>query len=110
MINKSYDTSSFKNEKQFSDWEIAPKELIIFYDKVLGEGEFGKVYLSEWRKTKVASKVVNEKIPEDKKELFIKEFDTMTKIHHPNVIQLLGYVEDPLIIVMEYFDNGDLLS
>ena len=99
-----------ESEKKFSDWEIAPWELLIFYDNILGEGEFGKVYLSEWRKTKVASKIVNAKIPEDKKELFIKEFDTMTKIHHPNIIQLLGYVEDPFIIVMEYFDNGDLLS
>lgn len=34
----------------------------------------------------------------------------MTKMHHPNIVQLFGHVEDPFIIVMEYFPNKDLSS
>ena len=34
----------------------------------------------------------------------------MTKMHHPNIVQLFGYVEEPFIIVMEYFENGDLFQ
>ena len=45
-----------------------------------------------------------------KKNLFIKELDVLTKIHHPNVVQLMGYVSDPFIIVMEYLPNGELLK
>lgn len=97
-------------EKDFSNWEIPPWDLLIYKDKVLGEGKFGKVYLADWKKTKVAAKVINTDLPEDKKKLFIREFDTMTKAHHPNIVQLLGYIECPFIIVMEYLENGDLLS
>ena len=97
-------------DKIFSNWEIPPWDLLIYKEKMLGEGQFGKVYLADWKKTKVAAKVINTDLPEDKKNLFIREFDTMTKAHHPNIVQLLGYIENPFIIVMEYLENGDLLS
>ena len=32
----------------------------------------------------------------------------MTKMHHPNIIQLLGYVREPFMIVMEYLPKNDL--
>ena len=34
--------------KIFEDWEIAPWELFIFEDKLLGEGASSKVYLAKW--------------------------------------------------------------
>lgn len=98
-------------DKKFKDWEIPPWNLLIYSDKLLGEGEFGKVYLADWNGTQVVAKIINEDIPQEKKDLFIKEFDVMTKIHHPNVVQLMGYISEPrLIIVMEYLSNGELLK
>ena len=91
------------------DWEINLSEINIFYDKLIGEGSFSKVYLAEWKKTIVAVKVFNENNV-DKSYLFDREFDTMTRAHHPNIIQLLGYMEDPFMIVMEYLPKKDLLS
>ena len=91
------------------DWEINLSEINIFYDKLIGEGSFSKVYLAEWKKTIVAVKVFNENNV-DKSYLFDREFDTMTRAHHPNIIQLLGYIEDPFMIVMEYLPKKDLLS
>lgn len=103
---------TFRNirDKEFAEWEIPPWELLINKQKILGEGEFGTVYSADWRKTEVAAKVINNNIPEHKKSLFIREFDAMTKVHHPNIVQLLGYVNEPFIIVMEYLPEGNLLS
>lgn len=94
--------------KEFDEWEIAPWELTINTDSLIGYGTWANVYLAEWRKTTVVAKVLKNEVDAEAKKLIIKEFNNMTKIHHPNIVQLFGYVEEPFIIVMEYFENGDL--
>lgn len=106
-IPKCY--SHIKN-KQFKDWEIPPWEIFIDSNKLLGEGSWAKVYLAEWRHTTVVAKVLKNSFDQHAKELIIKELDNMTKMHHPNIVQLFGYVEEPFVIVMEYFQNGDLFD
>ena len=32
----------------------------------------------------------------------------MSKMHHPNIVQFLGYIDDPFTIVMEYIPNKNL--
>ena len=98
----------YLKNKQFSDWEIIPWELFIFKDKLLEKGAFSEVYLAKWRETLVVAKVLDPTICENKKYLVMREFDIMTKLHHPNIVQFLGYVDDPFIIVMEYIPKGDL--
>ena len=97
-------------EKKFGDWEIPPWELFIFTKRLLGEGSFAKVYLSKWRETFVVAKVINPNICKKEKELVLREFEIMAKLHHPNIVQFLGYIDDPFIIVMEYIPNGNLLE
>jgi serine/threonine protein kinase len=97
-------------DKKFSDWEIPPWELFIFTKRLLGEGSFAKVYLAKWRGTFVVAKVINANICANEKNLVLREFDIMTKMHHPNIVQFLGYIDDPFIIVMEYIPKGDLLE
>lgn len=99
--------SHLKN-KIFGDWEIPPWEVYIDSNKLLGEGSWAKVYLAEWRQTTVVAKVLKNSFDTHAKELIIKEFENMTKMHHPNIVQLFGYVEEPFAIIMEYFQNGDL--
>jgi len=94
--------------KVFEDWDIPPWELKINSDRKVGSGSFGTVYEAMWRGTKVIAKVINKDVPEGKKSLCIREFDTLTKVHHPNIVQILGYIKDPFIIVMEYLPNGNL--
>ena len=96
--------------KEFGDWEIPPWELFIYQNELLGEGSFSKVYLAKWRETLVVAKVLDENICKQKKELVLREFNTMTKLHHPNIVQFLGYIDNPFIIVMEYIPKGDLLT
>lgn len=95
---------------EFDDWEIPPWELLIYKNEELGHGSFGKVYKASWRGTPVVAKVANDPFSEKQKNLLIREFQAMTKLHHPNIIQLLGYVKEPFIIVMDYIVNGDLES
>ena len=96
--------------KIFDEWEIPPWKIMIHKNKLLGEGKFGKVYLATWNATTVVAKIINDDLPEDKQALFKCEFNVLTKTHHPNIVQLLGYVYDPFIIVMEYLSNGELLE
>jgi len=98
---------SLKN-KNFGDWEIPPWELFIFMDRQIGEGAFSRVYLAKWRETFVVAKVIKEEILYEKKFLILREIDIMSKMHHPNIVQFLGYIDDPFTIVMEYIPNKNL--
>jgi serine/threonine protein kinase len=95
-------------DKVFGDWEIPPWEIHIFKDRLLGEGGFSKVYLAKWRETFVVAKIINTEIIKTKKELVLREIDIMSKLHHPNIVQFLGYVDNPFILVMEYIPQGNL--
>ncbi len=99
---------SHLKDNDFGDWEIPPWELFIFESRLLGEGSFAKVYLAKWRETFVVAKVINENIAERDKELVMREFKIMTKLHHPNIVQFLGYINKPFIIVMEYIPKLDI--
>jgi serine/threonine protein kinase len=90
-----------------NDWEIPCNEITIDYDRCLGSGEYGQVFMGRWRGTTVAIKIFKN-LPEEKSFLIIREFETMTKLHHPNIIQLLGYINSPFCLIMEYIDNGNL--
>ena len=98
---------SVKNKK-FGEWEIPPWELFVFTDRQIGEGSFSRVYLAKWRETFVVAKVIKEEIISEKKFLILREIDIMSKLHHPNIVQFLGYTDDPFIIVMEYIPNNNL--
>lgn len=66
------------------EWETNDYEII----HQLGSGSFCDVYQGLWRETPVAIKVLKTNIV-DKRE-FRKEFEILTKLHHPNVLQLFG--------------------
>ena len=96
--------------KIFNDWEIPPWEVVIYKNRLIGQGSFSKVYLGKWRKTLVVAKVVDPDVIKNKKELVLRELDNLTKLHHPNIVQILGYIDDPFIIILEYIPKGDLLK
>ena len=117
MFTEELNSSSYRDgipkrywhlkDKDFDDWEIPPWEVILDRSRCLGKGSFGCVYKGRWRYIDVAVKVVTEP---KLSELFIEEFNTMTHVRHPNVVQLLGYVKEPFMIVMEYLPGGSLKS
>ncbi|XP_020981618.1 rust resistance kinase Lr10-like [Arachis duranensis] len=81
-----------------------------FKDK-LGEGAHGSVYKGKLsNQILVAVKILNN-VDRDGKE-FINEVGTMAKIHHVNVVRLLGYCADGShrALVYHFFPNGNLQS
>jgi serine/threonine protein kinase len=96
--------------KIFDDWEIAPWELFIFEDKLLGQGASSKVYLAKWRETLVVAKVIDPEFAKINKSFVLREIAIMSKLHHPNIVQFLGFIDDPFIIVLEYIVNGTISS
>ncbi|XP_016207321.1 rust resistance kinase Lr10-like [Arachis ipaensis] len=81
-----------------------------FKDK-LGEGAHGAVYKGKLsNQILVAVKILNNTQGDGKE--FINEVGTMAKIHHVNVVRLLGYCADGShrALVYHFFLNGNLQS
>ena len=89
--------------------EIQPSDIEGIGDgALLGSGAFGEVRQVLWRKTPAAAKVAHDNMPREHKELFLRELELMVRCRHPNVVQFLGFVDTPFIIVMEFLPMGDL--
>ncbi|KAJ7961569.1 Receptor-like kinase [Quillaja saponaria] len=83
-----------------------------FKDK-LGEGAHGTVFIGKLSNENeihhVAVKILNKEWERDGQE-FINEVRTMGKIHHVNVVRLVGYCADGSIhaLVYDFLSNGSL--
>lgn len=90
-------------------WEIDPSELVLLEE--LGAGQFGVVRRGRWRgRTDTAVKMMKEgTMSEDD---FIEEAKVMTKLQHPNLVQLYGVCSKhrPIYIVTEYMRHGSLFN
>ena len=109
VLNNGSPKESTSLKNKINDWEIAPFDLLVDRTQLIGKGEFGHVHLAKWRSTQVVAKIMNKDIGDDQKNLFLNEFDNLSKSHHPNIVQIFGYVENPFIIVMEYLPQNNLL-
>jgi serine/threonine protein kinase len=82
-------------------------------DTVLGRGKFGEVRLGEWWGTTVAVKFLHNFDLEENADLFRKEIEVMKELHHPHIVQFLGFSKrttqgDAPVILMEYCLNGSV--
>ncbi|XP_078155686.1 U-box domain-containing protein 70-like [Carex rostrata] len=73
----------------------------------IGEGGFGCVYRGSLRKTTVAIKKLN---PESLQGLleFQQEVDILTRVRHPNIVNLIGSCSKIWTLVYEFLPNGSL--
>lgn len=92
------------------EWEISIYE--IKFSRRIGQGASATTYLASWLGQKVAVKVAS--ITEFGLEGWRREVGALQRLHHPNVIRLLGSVEhqNPLTycLVLEFCNAGDLNS
>ncbi|CAL4909209.1 unnamed protein product [Urochloa decumbens] len=80
------------------------------FERVLGRGGFGKVYdgfLEDG--TQVAVKLRSDSSNQGVKE-FLAEAQTLTRIHHKNLVSMIGYCKDGeyMALVYEYMSGGTL--
>ena len=77
----------------------------------LGQGQFGVVRGAEWNGTNVAIKLLFNSQKEDNMSLFHKELCMMQELHHPHIVQFLGWSRNSdgvLGLIMEYLPNGSI--
>uniref|UniRef100_UPI00398E7098 discoidin domain-containing receptor 2 isoform X2 n=1 Tax=Pristiophorus japonicus TaxID=55135 RepID=UPI00398E7098 len=99
----------------------------LHFKEKLGEGQFGEVHLCEavslheflrpefhfntgHKSVLVAVKMLRSDATTNARNNFLKEVKIMSRLKHPNIIRLLGVCirDDPLCMVTEYMENGDL--
>jgi len=90
------------------EWEIPLDEIQIHKNELLGKGQYGSVYKGKWRGLEVAIKIFDNDMTGFSKKELLHEFKILTQLHHPNIVQLLGYTSDPFMVIMEYFKLGNL--
>lgn len=90
-------------------WEISPRNLT--RGAILGSGQFGDVFEGTFQGTKVAIKTLKN-VDAEATEAFLAEADVMSKLKHPNLVQLIGVCTsgDPVMIVSEFMGKGCLLD
>ncbi|NXX76604.1 DDR2 protein, partial [Urocolius indicus] len=110
--------------------EEFPRKLLTFKEK-LGEGQFGEVHLCEVEGMEkftgkdfvlegldassnhpvlVAVKMLRADANKNARNDFLKEIKIMSRLKDPNIIRLLAVciADDPLCMITEYMENGDL--
>ncbi|KAM6962479.1 megakaryocyte-associated tyrosine-protein kinase [Aplochiton taeniatus] len=74
----------------------------------IGEGEFGAVHAGDYINQKVAVKIIKCDVTA---QAFLQETSVMTKLHHSNLVQLLGVIlHNGLHIVTELMTKGNLVN
>ncbi|XP_042976080.1 lysM domain receptor-like kinase 3 isoform X1 [Carya illinoinensis] len=90
--------------------EFSYEELVTATDNFslankIGQGGFGAVYYAELRGEKAAIKMMGMQASRE----FLAELNVLTRVHHLNLVRLIGYcVEESLFLVYEYIENGNL--
>ena len=103
-----------------SDKKLGRKELQRNYpidknSQVLGQGAFGKVFLTHNKHNtdhKVAIKVMGLKKIKDELDAIKEEVAILTKLDHPNIVRYYETYEDDrnIYLVMEYIGGGELFD
>mmetsp|Transcript_48122 Transcript_48122/g.109332 ORF Transcript_48122/g.109332 Transcript_48122/m.109332 type:complete len:441 (+) Transcript_48122:222-1544(+) len=104
---------SIASMDEFLDrWHIDEEDFKVT-DHILGEGSFGSVRVAQWNGTECAIKCLSvDHFSVEDEEDFKKEIKTMQELHHPNIVQFLGYSTSHslggLVILMEYLRQGSV--
>lgn len=92
-----------------------PRHLLVF-QKELGEGAFGRVFLAKYfdsaeTSRMVAIKTLKERVRQDTVQDFEREAELLTTFQHENIIQFYGVCIDgdrERMMVLEYMTEGNL--
>ncbi|XP_004502029.1 lysM domain receptor-like kinase 3 isoform X2 [Cicer arietinum] len=90
---------------EFSYDELAAASDNFSLANKIGQGGFGSVYYAELRGEKAAIKKMDMQASKE----FLAELKVLTRVHHLNLVRLIGYsIEGSLFLVYEFIENGNL--
>lgn len=91
------------------DYVVRYFELV--FDKKLGSGAFGQIYLGRWREQALVIKSIEGDFSEEDRAQFIREVKIMSQCRDRNVTQFYGASLEPkgrACILMEHMERGSL--
>ncbi|KAK8957969.1 putative receptor-like protein kinase [Platanthera zijinensis] len=80
-----------------------------FTSAVIGKGGFSTVYAAHLQDSAAAVKLYHSS--KRLRHAFLMELDVLPRLHHPNIVGLLGYCderEDQGVLILDYISNGSL--
>jgi len=104
----------FNGEESQKGDVLLERKLVIGFDELrilrdVAAGATAKVSLGEWRKTRVAVKCFFS-LGEGDRDSLVQECGVHHGLRHPNVLQLLAVLAEPLCIVTEWMKRGSLFA
>lgn len=122
---KSYEEDDFSNKPvakknksppvkataySVADLQVATDSFSI--ENLLGEGSIGRVYKAQFNDGKVLAvkKINSAALPHSSSEEFIDLVSNISRLHHPNLTELVGYCSEhgQHLLVFEFQKNGSL--
>ncbi|CAB79045.1 receptor protein kinase-like protein [Arabidopsis thaliana] len=106
--SKASRSSMVANKRSYTYEEVAV--ITNNFERPLGEGGFGVVYHGNVNDNEqVAVKVLSESSAQGYKQ-FKAEVDLLLRVHHINLVTLVGYCDEGqhLVLIYEYMSNGNL--
>jgi serine/threonine protein kinase len=93
-------------------WEVDAEQISLGIE--IGRGSFGVVRVANYRGITIAVKTVDvgasREAKMQAKKLLLSEVKTLSRVEHPNVIQLIGACVNPPMLLMAHASGGTLRS
>ncbi|KAK1575331.1 hypothetical protein Q3G72_004550 [Acer saccharum] len=101
------------NTKPLAAYYISLSELeeaTNIFSKKIGKGSFGSVYYGKMKDGKEVAVKIMAEAASHRTQQFVTEVALLSRIHHRNLVPLIGYCEDEHqhMLVYEYMHNGTL--
>ena len=92
------------------DWRIESHDIAV--GEEIGRGAFGAVHKSRYHGTDVVVKKLLPTVNEADRQVALKllnnEVRQLSKLRHKNIVQLIGVCVDPMMLVLDYAEHGNL--
>ncbi|XLR29859.1 chitin elicitor receptor kinase 1-like [Arachis hypogaea] len=96
---------SVEKSAKFSYEELANATDNFSLANKIGQGGFAEIYYAELNGERAAIKKMDKTASKE----FLAELKVLTRVHHLNLVRLIGYcIKGSLFLVYEYIDNGNL--
>ncbi|XP_008783430.2 protein STRUBBELIG-RECEPTOR FAMILY 7 isoform X2 [Phoenix dactylifera] len=123
--HKSFDEDDFSNKPVVKKANTAPIKATVYsvadlqmatdsfsIENLIGEGSFGRVYRAQFSDGKVLAvkKINSSALPNQSAGDFIELVSNISRLHHPNLTELVGYCSEhgQYLLVYEFHKNGSL--